>query len=296
MKLVRYVFVTAAVVTLCAAGACRRAQKPEPGVATPAVTLGKPKVPLGSPVDITYTFTVAADAPAFTENYRVFVGFVDPDNQLMWTDDHNPPVPTTAWKPNQTITYTRTMFVPVYPYVGDAQVHMGLYSTRTQKRVSLVGKDAGMRAYDVARLQLQPQTENLFTSFKSGWHQAEVPEHNSLVEWHWTKKNAVLEFKNPKRDATLYLEADNPGDVFAEPQQVQLVIGGHTVQEFTVQPKSDAVLRKIPLTAGQLGSDDMVDLEINVDKTFVPALLNVSNARDQRELGVRVFHAFVQPN
>lgn len=296
MKPLRYVSILSAIVSLFVVGACRRSQKPEPAVATPTVVFSTQKVPLGSPVDITYTFTVAPDAPPLTETYRVFVGFVDPDGQLMWTDDHNPPVPTTQWKANQIVTYTRTMFVPVYPYVGEARVNMGLYSTQTQKRVSLNGKDAGMRSYEVARLQLQPQTDSVFVSFKSGWHPAEVAEHNSLVSWQWTKKNAVLEFKNPKKDSTLYLETDNPGNVFSEPQKVQLVVGGKVIQEFTVQPKEQPVLRKIPITAAQLGGDDLVDLEVNIDKTFVPALLNVSSGRDQRELGVRVFHAYLQPN
>src|SRR5581483_389703 len=261
MKLLRLVCVAAAVVSIAASGGCRKSQKTEPGVATPSVTISKAKVPLGSPLDVTYSFVVAQDAPAFQENYHVFVGFVDPDNQLMWTDDHMPPVPTKEWKPGQTIKYTRTVFIPIYPYVGEAEIHMGLYSLQTQKRVSLIGKDAGMRAYNVARFQLQPQSENLFTSFKSGWHPAEVAEHNDLVAWQWTKKNAVLEFKNPRKDATFYFETDNPGNAFAEPQQVQLSIGGQKVQEFTVMPKAAPMLRKIPLTAAQLGTDDMVDLD-----------------------------------
>lgn len=296
MKLIRYVTVLAAAIALCASAACRRASKQEPGVATPSVTINKQKVPLGSPIDITYKFVVAPDAPPFKEDYRVFVGIVDPDDQLMWTDDHMPTVPTTQWKPGQTITYTRTVFAPVYPYVGEASIHMGLFSTANQKRVPLIGKDAGLRAYDVARLQLLPQTENVFTVFKDGWHPAEVQEHNSLVEWQWTKKSATLSFKNPNKDSTLYLDLDNPGNVFSEPQQVRIAIGNETITQFPVEPKAPAVLHKIPLTAAQLGSADMVDLQIDVDKTFVPALLNASFAKDPRELGVRVFHAFVQPN
>ncbi len=60
------------------------------------------------------------------------VHVVDTDDELMWTDDHEPPTPTTQWKPGQTIEYTRTVFVPVYPYVGDATIQLGLYSTTTR--------------------------------------------------------------------------------------------------------------------------------------------------------------------
>src|SRR5882672_11411129 len=144
MKLIRCAL---AVLAIAGASSCRRSETPVPGVATPSLAL-------------------APDAPPFKEAYRVFVGVVDSDGQLMWADDHDPEIPTTAWKPNQTVTYARTVFVPIYPYVGDAEIHMGLYSLQTQKRVSLVGEDVGKRAYKVARLQLQPQTENVFTQFK----------------------------------------------------------------------------------------------------------------------------------
>jgi hypothetical protein len=283
-----------AAVVVSASVACRRTEKPEAGVATPSVTFAHDKVPLGSPVDITYKFVVAADAPPFKEAYRVFVGVVDTDDQLMWTDDHYPEVATTEWKPGQTISYTRTVFVPVYPYVGHASVHMGLYSMTTQKRVSLIGEDTGQRAYKVAQLQLQPQTENVFTVFKEGWHPAEVAGDNKFVEWQWTKKHASLSFRNPKKDAIFYLDLDNPGGVFNEPQQVTVRMGDHQLVAFTLTPQQQ-VMKKIPISAAQFGDAEMVDLQIDVDKTFVPALLRASSSPDPRELGVRVFHAFVQP-
>jgi hypothetical protein len=39
----------------------------------------------------------------------------------------------------------------------------------------------------------------------------------------------------------------------------------------------------------------MVDIALEVDKTWVPALVPAANSRDPRELGIRVFHAFVEP-
>ena len=65
------------------------------------------------------------------------VHVVDTDEELMWTDDHNPPVPTTQWKPGQTVEYTRTMFVPIFPYVGDAGIHIGLvFDDRSEARAA----------------------------------------------------------------------------------------------------------------------------------------------------------------
>jgi hypothetical protein len=271
---------------------CRRKEAPAAPVATPSLTLSHDRAPLGSPIDITYKFVVAKDAK-FTEDYRVMVHVVDADDELIFTFDHNPPTPTTQWKPGQTIEYTRTTFIPVYPYVGEASIQVGLHSVTNQKRLPLAGQDVGQFAYKVAKLQLQPQTENVFTVYKEGWHPAEVAEHNSTVEWQWTKKDATLSFKNPKKDSLFYFELDNPGSVFNQSQQVKVSLGGQVVDEFTLKPK-ELELRKIALKAAQLGADDVAELVISVDKTYVPAVVS-SSSKDPRELGVRVFHAFVDP-
>lgn len=282
-----------AVLSLAAGTACSRKEVDAPPVATPSVTLNHDRAPLGSPLDVTYKFVVANDA-SFDEDYRVMAHVVDTDEEMIWTDDHNPPIPTRQWKPGQTVEYTRTIFVPVYPYVGEAKIQVGLYSTRTQKRLPLTGQNVGQRAYEVARIQLQPQTENLASVFKEGWHPAEVVEHNTAIQWQWTKKDAVFAFKNPKKDCIFYFDVDNPGSVLHEPQQVQLTLNGKPLEAFTLQPGKEE-LKKIPLRADQLGDAENAEVHISVDKTYIPALVPAANNRDPRELGVRVFHAFVDP-
>ena len=272
---------------------CRRKEPPAPPVATPSLTLSHDKAPLGSPLDIHYKFVVAPDAH-FAEDYRVMVHVVDADEELIFAFDHNPPVPTSQWKPGQTIEYVRTIFVPVYPYVGEATIQIGLYSTKDQKRLPLWGEHVGQRAYRVARLQLQPQTENLPSVFKDGWHSAEAAEHNSTVQWQWTKKDATLAFRNPKKDCTFYFDVDNPGSAFTEEQHVQISLNGQPIETITLKPREEQ-LKRISLKAAQLGDSEMSELHFSVDKTYVPALLPTANSRDPRELGVRVFHAFVDP-
>jgi hypothetical protein len=276
------------------AAGCGWRQPPPKPVATPAFVVTRTRFPLGSPVEVSYRFTVAPDAPAFAEDYRVFVHFLDSDDELMWTDDHLPPVATTQWKPGQTIEYSRTMFVPVYPYLGDVTVEMGLYSAASQGRLVLSGEDRGQRSYRVGKLELLPQTENVFVIFREGWHAIETAENNPAVEWQWTKREATLSVRNPKRDVLFYLHLDNPGDVFAEPQAVDVTLDGRSIDSFTLHPHEE-LLRKVPLTAAQLGSAELVDLKIHVDKTVVPATVPGSRSTDVRELGVRVLHAFVEP-
>lgn len=272
--------------------ACRKKEAPAPPLATPSITLSHDKAPLGSPLDIHYKFVVAPDAH-FVEDLRVMVHVVDADEELIFAFDHNPPIPTTQWKPGQTIEYTKTVFIPIYPYVGEATIQLGLHSTTTQKRVALAGEDVGQHAYKVGKIQLQPQTENVFTVFKDGWHPGEIAEHNATIDWQWTKKEATLSFKNPKKDCVFYLDVDNPGSVFNEPQQVTVSLGGQPVDTFTLKPKQPE-LRKIALSSAQLGTGDVAELVIAVDKTYVPATLIPGN-KDPRELGVRVFHAYVDP-
>jgi hypothetical protein len=281
------------IVAALSLAACSRKQQAAPPVAKATVTLNRTSAPLGSPIELTYKFAIAKDA-MFNEPYRVMLHVVDADDELMWTDDHDPPTPTTEWNAGQTVEYTRTVFVPIYPYVGEAGLQIGLYSPKTQTRLALEGEDAGQRAYKAGKLLLQPQSENIYTVFKDGWHPAEVAEHNASVAWQWTKKQATLVFKNPKKDATFYLEVDNPGGVFHETQHVVVSLGGVMVDQFELMPQK-VVLRRIPIKADQMGAAEMTELQISVDKTFVPAQISGGASKDPRELGVRVFHAFIQP-
>ena len=290
-----YRVVTAAVLAalVTSAAGCKRTEDTSPAVANLQVSLSRPKVALGSPVEVTYKITVAPDAPNLGAR-RVFVHFLDADEELMWTDDHEPPTPSASWKPGQTIEYTRTMFAPSYPYVGAAQVVGGLYSPGTNERLKLSNPDRGDRSYKVADFELLPQTENIFVIFKDGWHPAEVvAEGAGRTEWQWTKKEATLAFRNPKRDVTLFLQVDNP--VTGANAATQLTVqAGEQVLATVPLSAAEAPVRKLPITAAQLGTGDMIELRFTADKTFVPALEPAMKSGDPRELGIRVFHAFVQ--
>jgi hypothetical protein len=275
------------------AAGCSKAEDTSPAVGNIQVSLSRPKIALGSPVEVTYKITLEPNAPNVGAQ-RVFVHFLDADEELMWTDDHDPPTPSTSWKPGQTIEYTRTMFAPSYPYVGAAQVVAGLYTPGTTERLKLSNVDRGDRSYKVADFELLPQTENIFVIFKDGWHPAEVvAEGAGRTEWQWTKKEATLAFRNPKRDVTLFLQVDNP--VTGPNAATQLTVqAGDQVLATVPLSATEAPVRKLPVTAAQLGTSDMIELRFIADKTFVPALEPAMKSGDPRELGVRVFHAFVQ--
>lgn len=257
----------------------------EPAVATPSLTLNHQRVPIGSPLTLTYRFQVA-DGASFDDDYLVFLHVLDPDGERLWNDDHVPERPTSTWKPGEVIEYSRTVFVPTYPYIGEATLRMGLY--KGQRRLPLAGTEITRREYEVARIQILPQSENIFRIYKDGWHAAEVAADNPAVEWQWTQKAATLSFRNPKKDVLFYLEADARPDLFDSPQVVTLRVGDQQVGTFTADFR-EAKLQTFPISAAQLGDAETVELTIEVDKTFKPG------GGDPRELGIRVFHAFVDP-
>jgi hypothetical protein len=276
------------------AAACGRTQQPEIPVATPSVTLARSDAAIGMPIDMRYRFAISPNAPRFTEDEVVFVHFLDTDGELMWTDDHQPPVPMRQWMPGQTIEYSRTMFVPKFPYSGETRIELGIYSPKSGARVPMTGETKGQHAYEVARFNLHPQTDNLYVVFKDGWHDTEVAEGVTGVEWQWSKKNATLAFRNPMRDVLFYLQCDQPAQGLGEPQHVELRIGPMVIDSFALSSGQQA-LRKIELTKSQLGDAETVEVTVAVDKTFVPAGLTQLKSTDARELGIRVFRAYVQP-
>src|SRR4029453_8350194 len=63
-----------------------------------------------------------------------------------------------------------------------------------------------------------------------------VAEGASRTEWQWTKKEASIAFRNPKRDVTLFLQVDNPAGVANSAQQGKVQLG-------------DQMLATVPLSA-----------------------------------------------
>jgi hypothetical protein len=249
-----------AVVALGVVGGCSKTDSTPP-VATVTFAASKTQVPLGSPIDLTYTFNVSPNAK-INGDYHVFVHLVNDEGQP----------------------------------VGKATVEIGVY--KGDDRLPLIGPDptdkgTPARSYKVATLELLPATENVFLIAKSGWHPAEFAPNNPAREWQWTQKSALLDFKNPKHDATFFLEYDGRPDAFPAPQRVSIFAGSQLVTTFPAD-NSAPILRRIPITAAQLGASDMVELRLEVDKTFVPAKLTGSGS-DNRELGIRVYHTFVDP-
>ena len=270
--------------------ACGSDETSESRPITASVDINKPRAPIGSPIEITYRFDVGADSTPIDKDYRVFVHFLDSHNALLFNDDHDPLEPTSSWDAGSTLEYQRTLFIPLYPYLGTVSINLGLYLPETGERLGLTGTDDGNLAFRVGQIELLDQKENIFLVYKEGWHQLESDPDNRSMEWQWTKREAVCSFRNPKKESILFLEADTNLNAFEEPLEVTVMIGENEIGKFTVEAR-DPFLQKITIPADALGDEDWVDLRLVNSQSFVPAEKNIGD--DDRELGLRVHHLYV---
>ena len=283
---------TAVVVAGAAAAAgCGRRQTAEVNDIVPKFEVNRSRAPLGSAIEVTYTWQVEPTAKKLAQDHRAFVHFVDSHGVMLFEDDHTPVPPVTAWEPGKSYSYTRTKFIPVYPYVGDVDVRMGLAPVGKGERVMLKGEDAGLREFKVAKIELLPQTENIFLVYKEGWHNPESSPQNPSLERTWTKKDALVSFKNPKKDVIVYLEADTNYKAFDKPPVLTLAVNNKAGLAIQI-PNSEIFTRKVRIKAADLGPDEWVDLRLSASESFIPKLKGV-NAHDDRELGVLVYHLYV---
>lgn len=277
---------------LATLGCDRRGAVPANDI-TASFKANRMSAPLDSAIEVTYSWTTGPNFKKIDGDYRALVHFIDQGKVLLFTDDHAVTPPPSQWEPNKTYSYTRTVFVPVVTYIGDTTVTMGLYPAGRGERIPLKGEDFGLREYVAAKMQLLAQVENVRVYYKEGWHNPE-PGPNPMVETTWTKKEAVLSFKNPHKPVILYLQFDAPYSPKNYPDGAPtLSVAAQGRAGFThTFENGELVEKKIRIKAEDLGAEDTVELRFAMDKTIVPKSLGMSPT-DDRELGVRVYDVFV---
>ena len=267
------------------------ASPPEP-IGIVRLALDRASVPLGGSVEATFQFDLAPDFQPLTEDYLVSLQMFDQNEVLLWSAEHAPPVPTTAWQPRQSIRYTQSIRIPAYPYIGPAIVAVSLHSSVSRARLALAGNDLGGLAYRVASLTLSTPHESSFVMYDEGWHQLEFDVFDR-TSWRWSTDRAVLSFRNPNSAARLLLELQGRPNLFDAPQQLTLVVGGNTLDTVTLDSAAPVRL-DYHMTVADLGEAADVRVELLIDQTFQPAAFDAS-ARDTRELGIRLIDAYVEP-
>jgi hypothetical protein len=177
--------------------------------------------------------------------------------------------------------------------VGAATLVAGLYSKATGQRVPIAGEAIEPRAVKVASFELRERTDPFAVVFREGWHQVES-RRDAGVEWRWSTKSGRLTVPNPKREADLVIDIDQPHAIFPVAQHVEIRAGESVLDQFDLEPGPRQV-RRIALAESVLGDAPTVELEVVSDKTFVPSQVAELESADTRRLGVRVFRAYVEP-
>lgn len=277
--------VVVASAAMCAA--CLTGSSGQP-VASVSVTLSAGAASVSGPLDVSYRFELAP-GQSLDQNYWVMAHFVATDGNVVWIDDHRPPTPTTQWPSGQAVQYTRSVFVPHSLQPGDVSLVVGLYSPDTQERLPLAGSEVERHAYRVAVLRITPPD---VVRYGDGWNELEGPAEGP-ERWRWTKQRALVSLRNPKADATLWLNVQ-AADQFAITPHATVLVNGRQMAELDV-PAKERLLQRIEMTSEMLGTADTVEVTIAVDRTFSPAQMSGGQSQDARELGIRVFNIALMP-
>jgi hypothetical protein len=133
-------------------------------------------------------------------------------------------------------------------------------------------------------------------AFFKGWHPVERVTGRRFrlgSEWYWSTNESELWCPNPRRDAQFVVHVDHPIPGSDVTRSVQIRIAGTIVDDFQLAPGAEEV-RRVPVSAAALGTDDIVRITLTVDKTVVPADVPGSGNPDGRALGIRVLDAFLE--
>lgn len=235
--------------------------------------------------------------PAFApldRDYRVFVHFLDADGRLLWADDHDPPVPSSDWRRGQTLSYGRRLAIPEDANVGEATIAVGLYHPPLGERLPLAGEHLGQLSYRGGRLTIEAAAARNLLTYEYGWYDQEFEQGGGRgARWRWTAETAGLSFLNPYSDAVLQLLLDGRPDLApGGRQEVDVLADGEPLDRIVLESR-DRQFVDVMLPAARLGGGRTARIEIRVQPTFVPSAAAGSASIDDRRLGVRVHHAFV---
>ncbi len=120
-------------------------------------------------------------------------------------------------------------------------------------------------------------------------------EANQTETWRWTAKSAAMRFRNPKAHALLFLTVNGRPQRFQTPQNASVRVGDHVVDTFVLSSPG-VVTHTVELGSELMAGLESFVVEIDIDKTFVPASIPETSSRDTRELGIRVLSATLRPS
>ncbi len=235
--------------------------------------------------DIQYDWKTSGDFPKTEKDLTVFVHFWHGSNML-FQDDHVPPVPTSQWEPGQEYKYTRSIYIPSFidefdpTFKGDETLRLsvGLYN--------LYDRSGGpQREVMTTKLKVLPPPPDMpEIVYEKGWYDQEIDPNAPLKKWRWLGAEARCIVDNPGRDGMLVIRGGVNKEIMPD-QKVIFKINDMVLDEFV--PGEITFQKSYTVKKEMLGDKDEFILTVAVDKTFFPAKLFPQN-KDERELGCQI--------
>jgi len=239
-----------------------------------------------------YEFKTASDFKKFDNDYSIFVHFWRVNSkEMLLQDDHLPLKKFSEWVANDSIKYSRILFIPQFLNEFDVdfegyeelRLTVGLYNPKVQgKSIVLFEK----------KINIQPASINApEIVYDEGWNEIETNVNTNDQfdkSWRWTTAKSVCIIENPKKECTLIIKGGVNKTAFQD-QKLIFKINDALLDEFI--PDEVNFSREYTVNPQMMGSGDEFSLKIETDKVFIPT--NVfPNSKDNRELGVQIFFIY----
>jgi len=239
-----------------------------------------------------YEFKTAGDFKKLGDDYSIFVHFWRVNSkEMLLQDDHKPLKKISDWVANESIKYSRVLFIPQFLNEFDVdfegyeelRLTIGLYNPKIQgKPIVLFEK----------KINIQPASINApEIVYDEGWNEIETnvnAEDQFDKSWRWTTAKSVCIIENPKKECTLIIKGGVNKIAFQD-QKLIVKINEAVLDEFI--PDDVNFSKEYTVTPQMMGGNDEFSLKIETDKVFVPANI-FPNSKDNRELGAQIFFIY----
>jgi len=239
-----------------------------------------------------YEFKTAGDFKKLGDDYSIFVHFWRVNSkEMLLQDDHKPLKKISDWVANESIKYSRVLFIPQFLNEFDVdfegyeelRLTIGLYNPKVQgKPIVLFEK----------KINIQPASINApEIVYEEGWNEIETnvnAKDQFSKSWRWTTAKSVCIIENPKKECTLIIKGGVNKIAFQD-QKLMVKINEVVLDEFI--PDDVNFSKEYTVTPQMMGGNDEFSLTIEPDKVFVPANI-FPNSKDNRELGAQIFFIY----
>lgn len=235
--------------------------------------------------DIQYDWKTNADYPKAGKDMTVFVHFWHGSN-LLFQDDHVPPLPISQWEPSQEYKYTRRIYIPSFidefdpTFKGDETLRLsvGLYNPYDRT-------GGQQREVMTTKLKVVPPPPDIpEIVYEKGWYDQEIDPNAPLKKWRWVGAEARCIVGNPRRDGLLVIRGGVNKEIIPD-QKIIFKINDMVLDEFI--PDQITFEKSYTVKKEMLGEKDEFILTVAVDKTFIPSKVFPQN-KDERELGCQI--------